>query len=153
MKKHLIFDLDGTLFDPHDLRRPYPEVGEIIRTLTHSHTLSLLTVGTPSVQWEKLKACNLIGCFKAIVIISKPEDKKNAIEALASVYKTESPRSTIVIGDRIDLEVAYANELGYTSVRIWRGKHAAMVPTTRLERPKHTIKSLVELPLLLEKIV
>lgn len=153
MKKHIIFDLDHTLFDTHGSKRAHTEVNEVLRTLTHIHDLSLLTAGHAFTQWAKIKECGLVDCFKTVMIVHNPEDKSRALNSLIAVYPVGHPRRAIVVGDRVDLEIAFANKLGCTSVWIRRGKHAARTPTHPDEQPTHTIESLVQLAAIVDGIV
>jgi FMN phosphatase YigB (HAD superfamily) len=149
--KHLIFDLDNTLIDTHGSRQVYPDVQRVIMSFVpkQDHTITLLTAGDSLTQWSKIMRCSLIGYFAAIIVVPEQEDKGRGLSALMAAYPTLFSRQTIIIGDRPDAEITYANQLGCTSVRIVRGKHAERMPACSTEIATHNISSLD----LLERIV
>ena len=55
----------------------------------------------------------------------------------------------VMVGDRLDNDIAPANRLGMHSVRLLRGLGALHEPQCADERPEHTIRTLSELPELL----
>lgn len=151
--RHVLFDLDGTLFDTHGKKLAYPDARETVTTLTHvpGWVLTLLTVGLCGNQWNKLMTCDLHGCFKSVSIVSESEHKRRGIESLVALYPVASRRSVVVVGDRPDVEIKYGNELGCTTVRIMRGKHAQLLPLSKMEKAHHQIASLAELRAIVEK--
>ncbi len=152
MIKNIILDLDSTVFDTHGLRRPYPDVHPMLKSLTAKHSFMLLTAGNTFAQWQKIKECDIVDYMAAIMVVKKPEDKEQALTSLIAAHHF-LPENVAVVGDRVDIEIAYANKIGCTSVWIRRGKHTLKVPLSVEQKPTHTISSLAELGALLDLVV
>jgi FMN phosphatase YigB (HAD superfamily) len=144
MKKCIILDLDSTIFDTHGTRRAYQDVHPMLRALMGEHTFTLLTAGNQSAQWQKIKECDVVDYMAAVMIVPDPAGKEHAIASLVAVYRFE-PKDVIVVGDRADIEIAYANRIGCASVWLRRGKHTLKVPLDAGQEPTHTISTLLEL--------
>lgn len=152
MKKRIIFDLDGVLFDPHILKGPYPDVLPVLSSLSLDKDIdiNLLTVGRNEIQLDKLRRCGVGDYFDRVIVVEKDEEKRRSLTILFSDHIKCSHH--VVIGDRIDVEIRYAIEMEYTSIRVKRGKYAYMKPCSSLETPMYTITSLLELSSILEKL-
>ena len=55
------------------------------------------------------------------------------------------PQNAVMVGDRMDNDMAPANRLGMHTVRLLRGLGAYHKPQTDDEKPEYTISSLAEL--------
>jgi FMN phosphatase YigB (HAD superfamily) len=73
---------------------------------------------------------------------------------IASLVAEENASDVIVVGDRIDREIAIGNRLGCRTVRMRlpEGKYSNMEPQAPVERPHHTVTNFRELLALLPKI-
>ena len=60
------------------------------------------------------------------------------------------PEDAVMIGDRLDNDVAPANRLGMLSIRILRGSARAYSPASEEETPDFTVEHLTEIPSLFE---
>ena len=60
-------------------------------------------------------------------------------------------RNAVMIGDRMDNDIAPANRLGMRTVRLLRGLGAYHQPQSADEQPEYTIRSLTELLKLFER--
>ena len=148
----IILDLDSTVFDTHGLRRPYPDVHPMLKSLAAKHSFMLLTAGNEFAQWQKIKECDIVNYMAAIMVVERPEDKEQALASLVAAYHF-LPENVAVVGDRVDVEIAYANKIGCASVWIRRGIHTLKVPLEVGQKPTHTISSLTELGAVLDLVV
>ena len=96
---------------------------------------------------QRLKNWGLFHFFEVIAAsaelgITKPD---LAIFEWALKQADCSPQNAVMIGDRMDNDVAPANRLGIHSVRLKRGLGAYHEPQTDDEVPEYTISTLAEL--------
>jgi FMN phosphatase YigB (HAD superfamily) len=145
MIHHIVFDLDGVIYNTHGSQRPYHESRAVLEALARNHLLSLVTAGVVSLQWKKLRQCGFESCFQAIIIVHDASDKLAAIRGLLRTYPTIPAAKTFVVGDRVDVEIVSANHLGCKSVCVKRGKYKNLHPKNPDEHPQYTIKRLTEL--------
>ncbi len=146
----LIFDLDDTLYQKQGIVnddfsgmeniRPYPGAYDFLRKTTCKKIL--VTKGNPAIQVKKIELLGIKELFEEILICSIDEEKKGLFRQL----KEKHPESEFwVIGDRIDSEIRFGNELGMTTVLLGEGKYAGAIPKEPVEVPKYEIKEFSEL--------
>jgi FMN phosphatase YigB (HAD superfamily) len=135
MKKRAVFDLDGTLLDSYVKNELYENTEQVLTELQSIANLSLVTAGNSAVQWNKLRKHNLIRFFDPIIVVKKKKEKFAALSmfqpGIGYVSASISRADVIVIGDRIEFEIAFGRRFGFTTVRILQGPH-------RVHRPKHS---------------
>lgn len=95
----------------------------------------------------RLKSWNLLRLFEVIAAsaelgMSKPDP---AIFEWALKQADCSPQNAVMVGDRMDNDMAPANRLGMHSVRLKRGLGAYHEPQSDDEVPEYTISMLAEL--------
>ena len=146
----LIFDLDDTLyqrwgvvnddFSGMEALQPYPGAYDFLRKTTCKKML--VTKGNPAIQVKKIELLGIKEFFEEILICSTDDEKKKAFKQL----KEKHPDSEFwVIGDRIDSEIRFGNELGMTTVLLRKGKYAELMPKEQVEVPTFEIKEFSEL--------
>lgn len=96
---------------------------------------------------QRLKNWNLYQFFEVIVAsaelgMAKPD---SAIFEWALKKADCSPQNAVMVGDRMDNDVAPANRLGIHSVRLKRGLGSCHEPQSDDEIPEYTISMLAEL--------
>ena len=96
---------------------------------------------------ERLAAWGLLGFFDVVASsaelgVAKPDP---GIFRWALKQAECAARNAIMIGDRLDNDIAPANRLGMHTVRLMRGISAYHEPLTADEQPEYTIRSLDEL--------
>lgn len=126
---------------PPDFRIPTtPQANEILTFFHSFHTLALVTGGHSSFQREKMEKAGLDSSIFSRIAI--PEDciKKPVYEVLAKDFST-APERVWVCGDRLEMDLAPARELGFKTIHMrWgRGKKA------RADWVDHSISVLAEL--------
>ncbi|PIN73292.1 hypothetical protein COV20_03620 [Candidatus Woesearchaeota archaeon CG10_big_fil_rev_8_21_14_0_10_45_16] len=154
-----IFDLDDTLYDCTGQMTEqnkwqdvlsislFPGVKELLSTL--SARKILITKETDlGLQDKKIETLGVRSFFDRIVICRSNEEKKEEFQKI----KQEFPEEEVwVIGDRVDAEVKYANELGWKTVHLCHGKHKSRTPQEKLEVPDFQITTFMELQQILCK--
>ena len=62
-----------------------------------------------------------------------------------------SHSEVLVIGDKVNNEIKYGNQLGMKTIWLKRGKNAEELPITKESQPHHTVNSIEQLRDLLKK--
>jgi putative hydrolase of the HAD superfamily len=129
----------------------YDETFAVLDELQGSYKLLLLTNGSPDLQQEKLDGTPaLIPYFDSIVISGDFGEGKPSTKlfdhAMAQIGITAS--EGIMVGDKLTTDILGANRVGMTSV--WINRHGAIRNDDII--PTYEIKSLSELPELLQRI-
>ncbi len=149
-----VFDLDDTLaYTTRDMlgdpkRVPHLTLLRGVRVLLKSlqgHTV-LLTAGTEELQWEKIDHLKLRALFTDIRVVANRQEKEQALKEI--IENTQVPRERIVVvGDRIDHEIRYANQLGCTTVRmrLREGKYADKQPESGFDLPMYEVRDVAGL--------
>lgn len=150
--KVAFFDLDDTLFDTTgqlngsyenlDRITPFPDTVHVLKTDGFSKIL--VTRGNPSIQQRKIDVLGIRGLLTGVYVTPSDEGKKEVFERVVQQHAL-LPENAFVIGDRIDSEIKFGNELGLVTIRfLGSGKYSSLVPSGKYETPAHTVKSLRE---------
>jgi len=157
---NLIFDLDDTLYekteqlgddysleDVDKITIPQEEF-DYLKELSEKNNMYIVSMGDEVLQRRKIEVLGLEDIFikENIHIVSKQEDKKEKFEEI--INETKGIK-TYVIGDRIDSEIHYGNELGLDTIRILRGKYSNMIPEYESQKPTYEIFDLINLETIL----
>lgn len=140
------FSLTKTPWHSED-EAPYPDAAPVLAELKRrGFRLGVIANQNPGTK-DRLAKWDLLQYFDVIVAsaeagIAKPEP---AIFQLALNHAGCSPKQTVMVGDRLDNDVAPANRLGIHTVRILRGLGAYHSPQSPEEQPGSTIRTLREL--------
>ena len=92
-------------------------------------------------KWGMLRFFDVIAA-SAELGISKPDPEIFKWSLKQAGCKAEN---AVMVGDRLDNDIAPANRIGIHSVRLLRGIGAYSVPRSSDELPEHTIRTLAEL--------
>ena len=127
--------------------RPYPDAGPTLEgSKRRGFKLGVIanqTFGTPQrlENWGLLKYFDLVAA-SAELGFSKPDP---AIFRWALAQAGCPARNAVMVGDRLDNDIAPAGRLGMRTVRLLRGLGAYYEPKCAEEHPDHTIRTLAEL--------
>ena len=134
---------------------PFPDALECLRDLTkRNYSLALVTSGSPIRQCRKVELLGFSPYFRedngTLVLHDdrKTSDKTPFMQQAAAQLHLNHG-AVLAVGDKLDSEIASANQLGMTTVRMRHGRQKSRVPQTELERPDFEIDSLLELLTLL----
>ncbi len=97
---------------------------------------------------ERLAAWGLLHYFDVVAAsaelgAAKPDP---SIFLWAMAQAGCAPAQAVMVGDRLDNDIAPAKALGMGTVRVLRGIGAYARPRSAAEQPEHTIRALAELP-------
>jgi len=135
---------------------PYPDtVPTLIKLNETGYKLGIITDGIPVKQWEKLIRLGLQHFFHSVFISSDIEKEKPALEMFNLALKEMKlkPKEAMMVGDRIDKDIAGANKVGMITVQILRGKYSKNIPKSKLEEPDYVISTMKDLLDILNKYV
>lgn len=101
-----------------------PHAKEILEELHERHTLALVTVGVDRFQREKLKKAGIDSSIFSKMVIPEESIKKPHYEALVREFLVR-PEEVWVCGDRVEIDLFPAHELGAKTIQMrWgRGAH------------------------------
>lgn len=124
-----------------------PDVAHLLRSLRNHFALYLLTSGLADFQNAKIDKLGIRSYFAGVTIVSNGSHrvKGRALESLAS-NRGFVHDSVLVVGNRLDQEIAAANVLGMPSVWVKHGEGCEMVPTRGRGEPDFVIDSVEQLP-------
>lgn len=127
----------------HDVKKitPFPGVPEFLQAFPAKKIL--LTWETDKgLQDAKINILGIRSFFDEIFICNSNLEKKQYLEKIKQKYAAED---ICVVGDRIDAEIQFGNELGMKTVRLCYGKYKDMLPKHKLQFPLHTITEFSQL--------
>ncbi len=124
----------------------YPDTACSLAELHEKYSLGIIANQLPGTS-ERLRSFGIDRYFDVVVAsaeegIAKPDPQ---IFRLALSRAQCKPGQAVMIGDRLDNDIAPAKRLGMTTVRIMRGFGRFAVPACPEEFPDDTVSSLREL--------
>ena len=140
------FGLTKTPWHSED-EKPYEDAAPVLEKIKQrGYKLGIIANQPPGTE-ERLEKWGMIGFFDVIAAsaelgMSKPD---HAIFRWALEQADCSAGDAVMVGDRLDNDMAPANRLGMHSVRLLRGLGAYHEPQTSDECPEYTIRTLAEL--------
>jgi putative hydrolase of the HAD superfamily len=126
--------------------KPFPGVVPTLLKLKNKYKLGVISNGLAVKQWEKLVALGLHHFFDVVVTsqeVGYEKPKKEIFEIGIKKLKLK-PEQCIMVGDRLDIDIAGAKLAGMKTIRIKKGKYAKMKPSKE-EKPDYEIKEFEEL--------
>jgi putative hydrolase of the HAD superfamily len=122
---------------------------KLLRTLHGKYKLGIISnFAIPECVHELLKIHDLDKLFDAIVVSAAVNKRKPSPEIFEHALKAlgVSASETVFVGDTLDADIEGAKAVGMKAVYIER-----RIEKVEQVRPDHTIKSLSELPMVLER--
>jgi FMN phosphatase YigB (HAD superfamily) len=132
----IIFDYNRTIFDP-DTDNLYFGVLDLLQKLSQKYELFLISRNEPT-RKGRLEKLNIKNYFQKILFVE--EKSKQIFQEIAGDTK-----NVIVIGDSIGDEIKIGNQLGFTTIRLKKGKFATQIPQNKNELAKFEITEISEL--------
>ncbi len=144
---------DNLLENKKKLIKLFNEVHFIIPLLSKTYSLGIIS-NNSSGSVDLLKKDNLVQYFQTICLSqnigSRKPDPKIFNKAIND--SCTSIEHCVMIGDRLDIDIFPANELGIKTIRTLNSIYKVQKPVCKKEEPLYTIKSLTELPKTLSSI-
>ena len=130
-------------------------IRDLLSSLAGRGLLLGLAANQPHSAIEVLREAGLAGLFRYREVsgttgLYKPDPRVfiHACEALSV-----EPASCVMVGDRIDNDIAPARMLGMATIRFVTGRHAAQRPRSWLEVPDYNVSSVAELARALDELL
>lgn len=101
--------------------QPMEDAIEVLKELSSSHPLVLVTKGKEKIQREKMERAGISSEFFTRLYFCTDGDKKKIYKKVSEEMGI-SPLNALVCGDRISLDLSPAKELGYKTVQIKWGR-------------------------------
>lgn len=150
LQKVLIFDLDDTLYQKSGVVaddysgieniRLYPGVYDFLRKTNCKKVL--VSKGDPLIQYQKLSLLGIKDLFDQVLVCSTDSEKKGCFKQVMAHF----PNSEYwIVGDRVDSEIRYGNELGLKTVLLKKGKYAGLMSKEPIEVPTYELNEFSEL--------
>ena len=159
----LIFDLDDTIYQKHGVVaddysgieniRLYPGAREFLEYCQDKFFLILVTKGDSAIQNKKIDLLKIREQFKQIMICKDGENGEDKKSCFLKIKKEFPESKIVVIGDKLQEEIRYGNELGMITIRIKKGKYEHEFPQEESEIPKYVINDIITLEKLLNVII
>ncbi|MBI4153181.1 HAD hydrolase-like protein [Candidatus Woesearchaeota archaeon] len=130
----------------------FPGVRDMLSRLKTKYTLVLLSTGPEELQQKKIAKLDIRDFFDFICIADgKTITKSSCLRQVLEMYHYH-PSQICVVGDRIDSEIRYANELGMVTVQLVHGKYSTLKPKDELEKAKYQVKQITAVERLMQEI-
>ena len=129
-----------------DLERPYPEAVQVLSALSSRYRIGIIanqSAGTEArlERWGLLRFISLV-IASAEVGLTKPDP---AIFKLAMRRAGAPAEEMVMVGDRIDNDIAPAKSLGWKTIRIKQGLSEDQVPMCPAQEPDFEVRRLDEI--------
>ena len=126
--------------------KPFPNVKECLNKLKESYNIFLLTAGVVRTQELKVESLGLKNCFHKLYF----QDLKDGFDKekiLREIMKDNdlNPEEVLVVGNRIDSDIAPAKNIGAHTLLIKHGEHAHIEPKDESEMPDIECKNVCEI--------
>lgn len=127
--------------------KPFPKVMPTLLKLRSRYKLGAISNGFAVKQWEKLVALGLYHLFDVAVTSEEVgfEKPNKEIFEIAIRKLNLLPEQCVMVGDRIDIDIAGAKLAGMHTIRIRKGKYSHIKPVKNEEKPDYEIEEFEEL--------
>ncbi len=129
------------------------EVAAALAALRQKHGLVLVSEGRSAIQERKIRHLGLATRFDDVLVLENTSEgaKEAAIRAYLEA-RGLAPDRAIVVGNRLDREIAAGRNLGAFTVWVRCGEGSEMTPAKEDERPHLVIGGITELPAALDRL-
>ena len=124
----------------------FDEVPAMLERLRKQYSLHLVTMGFPEKQHLKLKILGIEDFFKKVWFANYTENVKKG-ESFSQILTEEklSPEQLLCVGNRLDHEIADANQLGCKTCLVLHGEYRHQKPKDKFENADVIINNIGEL--------
>lgn len=127
-----------------------PEVRNLLWQLRDRFELYLLTSGASAFQQNKIAQLELDDHFSEIFVVNDSSSMGKIKELEKLIDKRRfNKESVLIVGNRLDNEIAAGNALGLPTVWVKQGEGCELKPGTNTGQPDFMVRSVLELGALL----
>ena len=123
---------------------PIEEAVDILIGLKENHQIALVTIGKSEQQMSKMKKAGIDSTIFSKIIVSESQDKKPHYKAVMESLGF-LPSQTIVLGDRVALDLSPAKELGCKTIQMRWGRGLNPIPMQAKSDVDFTITELKQI--------
>jgi len=160
----LLFDLDDTLYSRSEQLSDnytegdlahitlFPGAANLLKkNLLNQRQMTkvLVTKGEDYLQQQKIKNLGIKSHFQKILICPRDEDKK---QCFREAMKEFPDKDVWVIGNRLDSEIRYGNELGLKTIYLRHGKYGSLQPKDVYEVPDYEVERFGDIVRILQEV-
>ncbi len=109
----------------HEPALAVPHAFEMLHAVKNRHNLAIVTMGSPSLQYSKLKKAGIDPAFFSKIVIIEEKNKKPSYQAIIEEARLPS-QEVVVCGDRVAVDLVPAKELCCHTVHMARGRGRAL---------------------------
>ena len=126
-----------------DLEKPYPEARQVLEALSKRYPIGIIANQTPGTE-ARLEKWGLLG-FVSLCLpsaetgLSKPD---LAFFQLAMEKSGCLPEHAVMVGDRLDNDIAPAKSLGWKTIRVQQGYFRSQIPMGAEQEPDFEVERL-----------
>ena len=137
----IIFDFYRTIFNP-ETQKLVPGAQKILQRFRKRGFRLVLISRREKGRMAEITKCEIAPLFDEIYLV-----RKKNVAVLKRVLRSHrvDPKSTFVVGDRVQEEIALGNSVGCKTVWLRQGKFANEKPCNKSETPNATIRRLNQL--------
>jgi FMN phosphatase YigB (HAD superfamily) len=122
-------------------------VVHMLEVLRKAHTLVLLTEGHSDLQVRKISHLGIAPCFDFVDIVASNSEATKEAAIRDRIRNTgATPARTIVIGNRIDREIAAGQAIGTHTIWVRSGEGSTYASLEGHARPTATVDSVLDVP-------
>ncbi|MEE9594724.1 MAG: TIGR02253 family HAD-type hydrolase [Candidatus Hydrothermarchaeales archaeon] len=127
--------------------RPYPKVIPTLFSLKGVYQLGVISNGLAVKQWEKLIGLGLHHVFEIVATSEDVGYEKPHVEIFENAMDRAGlePKECVMVGDRLDTDIAGAKMVGMFAVRVIQGKFSDDEPSSEEDTPDAVITDISEL--------
>ena len=140
-----IFDWKRTLYDPERLRLIDGTI-PLLKFLKANKIKTVLIGKGGDDMINEVKRLKVMSFFSHIIFVG---DRKTT--SAFRPFLTKDPRDTLVVGDRVQVEIELGNSLGTKTAWIRQGTFASEMPINKKQKPTYVFSSLKNLLIFLQK--
>lgn len=131
--------------DPNVFFQPYPEVHEVLESLSKRYSLGVIANQHRRVRNLLEKNWGLASFFDFMILSEEVGFKKpdREIFLLALDKARSDPSDAWMIGDRVDTDIGPSRSLGMRAIRVLHDSEMSIIePKSEYEKPDHQFKDL-----------
>jgi len=130
----------------HELETMYEDAPQVLKALSEKHTLGVIANQAEGLR-ERLKNFGILQHFKYVISSWDVKFMKPDIRIFEYALKAANcqPQDAVMIGDRIDNDIAPAQSLGMKSVWIKQGFGKLQTALAAANPPDYEVDNLIEL--------